>query len=262
MNDPAFILENNNLTLDPSHPHLCTNEPHVCYGVKVPVPVTVSGGGGSTSISGGPRGWLVQDPTFGKVLHIQERIEVAPWVKMIYGKDKDVEKKITCPPIRKSVPKTKQEIYDLKLCVKNLKERSKELELERDSALAGSVQIHSKVEQLRAELATAVGKITALQLDLARLEGELDLERQGFSLQAALPWFTASAMLGLAAALLAPGDLPLLRWAGYSGAVVLAAIGIGSAFGGPEPTAVTAAEPLKQTQPLGLLPIGVVRLNF
>lgn len=58
---PAFILANDHLTYDPARPSLCTDEPHICYGVKVPAPVPPSppspapsaAAGAPSGISGG-----------------------------------------------------------------------------------------------------------------------------------------------------------------------------------------------------------------
>jgi len=248
MSHPAFFLQNGNLVYDPKKADLCTDGPNVCYApCPVPVPAP-TGGGGSTSVSGGPRGWFLPDPVFGKILHIQERIEVAPYVKLLY--DKDLKKKPSCPPQRKSVPKTKEELFDLRICVRELRKRIKALELERDQALQGNIQAGHLAEDLKLELKNALIRIFELEQDLARLESE----QETFHFPVALPWFVASGVLGLATTFLVEG-LPILKFLGYSGSFILAAIGIGSAFSRwrPEPGALPPA------QVSTLLPIGVIR---
>jgi len=61
MSHPAFVLANGNLTHDPARPSLCTDEPHVCYGPKVPAPIP-SGGGGGGGGGGGPWPVVACDP--------------------------------------------------------------------------------------------------------------------------------------------------------------------------------------------------------
>jgi hypothetical protein len=207
---------------------------------RVPVPVPPSpGGGGGTSLSGGMR-WAGYRQTicFHKPIgFIEDKILKTSILN------------ICRPHPEEKLDKKKTREISRKYEIGVLKKKVRDLEMELTRIRLEGLQGTADVAAFKVQVKQLLGRIS-------ELETELINERETSSpIVRGLPWIAASVVTGLATAMLIPTSSTLLRWIGWSGTTVLAAIGIGSALTPPAPP----SKPASMERVGLLLPIGVIR---
>jgi hypothetical protein len=163
MSHPAFILANGNLTYDPSQPNLCTDEPHVCYGIKQPVPPTPPFVGGSSGGWGGGKGLHVEElPSEVWAINPQTTTICTVLAKRLTDSDKIAKGLRSRDPLS---PQRPPKDYDFKQTIHDLRGRIASLEeaLERANL---ATMLPWKL------YADAVAEIGRLQAALGGLEAE------------------------------------------------------------------------------------------
>lgn len=263
MSDFAFILSNDNLTHDPAEPYLCTDEPFICYGVKVPAPVPVpafTGGGGGVWPY-----WRLHekdkcDDFVDKVAQdlCRERDKKDKKVSLGKGHEKLLKKPRTeLDKLREELGRTKGKLSSVE---KELKERRKKDKLygERDVHLQEENEaLHLQVEKLRRQvkdaqrkaakgkglsslaafaIANPKAKASAEAPAPARAiveipEGILGIEPNrsaaiAASVKEAALWGLSSAVVFAGTWHLVPDDRKVLKFIGYAGAGALATVAV------------------------------------
>jgi hypothetical protein len=224
MSNPAFILANGNLTFDAAFPSLSTDEPHVSYGLKAPVPPPPRPGRRFGSAPVGGRGCFGGTPRKRPVRPDGTEADKEPSfaetaVELLHpGKGRERRPKTRPPPEREA-------IYDLRARLARIRETVARLDAERRRLVQATEERRA---EHRAEVQVLLLQVVALEHDL--LSSERDRAALLVAMEAERDARARGAILvgaGLGAAGLTLAAIPpKYAWMGYTAAAGLALWGL------------------------------------
>jgi hypothetical protein len=167
MSSPTFFLVNGNLTFDPIKPYLCTDEPHICYGPKVPVP-PAPGGGGFGGATWGGGSYLPEKGLRRKYINVGGGADSAFIKKAVATVLKPGIKSPPAGPLEVPSGISKEEIQ--REMIRGLKKRVTELEAHirslKGTQVSERAALEAELEVVQAIAAQLLGRLEAVERQL------------------------------------------------------------------------------------------------
>lgn len=201
MSHPAFILENGNLTYDPSYPNLCTDEPVICYGVKVPAPRPAPPYGGGSL---GGDGYVPELGLKKKYINVSGYGVGSKFLEKATQVVKNLkDKSVPTSPLEAAVKEISQEKIQQGM-IRILRKRITDLEAHirqlKSSQVAERVLIEEELEKVQMIAVVLLKQLEATQSQLSELARRVDPIVINVTVPEAPPRASGWKILGYAAA--------------------------------------------------------------